>query len=371
MKRTQKELVVSRREEWAAGVNVGLEYQGDAVHLEVPRHRWGLLGLRSIDSGVKGFSWERVRVEGEFPSGSSLRVYAYASDSKSYGLWPDLDRALRELSGEADELRRVVEEVYGPPAGRGPDILANRKGRYLFLLLEVMSSGASGPTIRGVRVWMEGDHMVDYLPALYQGDAFTRRYLSVFNSMVLDMEERIEEIPCLLDWETTGEEMLRYLSTWVCLDGSGSTAEELRRWGPTALDDYEGLYTAAGVRRSVRRLTGREPIIIEHPSVDPNAPTCIDPELYRRLYGDDPYRFFVLLEEDTFPSRDKIEEFLARMEGLIPAGMKLELVLLKRCVQLDWHTYLGVNSVVGSYVAAAIDENTTIHFDTMIGGQGE
>ena len=43
-------------------------------------------------------------------------------------------------------------------------------------------------------------------------------------------------------------------------------------------------------------------------------------------------------------------------------------MLLKKCIQLDWHAYLGINSVVGSYVPAAIDENTTIHFDTMIGG---
>lgn len=56
------------------------------------------------------------------------------------------------------------------------------------------------------------------------------------------------------------------------------------------------------------------------------------------------------------------------MQGLIPAGMSLELVLLKQCVQLDWHTYLGINSRVGSYVPAVIDENVTIHYDTTIGG---
>ena len=46
----------------------------------------------------------------------------------------------------------------------------------------------------------------------------------------------------------------------------------------------------------------------------------------------------------------------------------MQLVQLKQCVQLDWHTYLGVNSRVGGYVAAAIDEQVTIHYDTTIGG---
>ena len=60
--------------------------------------------------------------------------------------------------------------------------------------------------------------------------------------------------------------------------------------------------------------------------------------------------------------------FLVRMQGLIPAGMSLELVLLKQCVQLDWHTYLGINLARGQHVPAVIDENVTIHYDTTIGG---
>ena len=57
----------------------------------------------------------------------------------------------------------------------------------------------------------------------------------------------------------------------------------LRERVRTALSDYEDLYTVEGVRRSVRRLTGRDPILIEHFQVSPNRPDCKDPELYRRL----------------------------------------------------------------------------------------
>ena len=44
-------------------------------------------------------------------------------------------------------------------------------------------------------------------------------------------------------------------------------------------------------------------------------------------------------------------------------------MLLKPCVQLDWHTYLGINSRIGEYVTAVIDELVTIHYDTTIGGE--
>ena len=368
MKSTQRELVLCRQEDWISGLRQQLDLRGDTLFLDVRQHTSGFICLRAIDSGQSGFAWKRIQVGCHLPEGSTLRVYAYASDSRNWGMWPDLDQALPDLEGGEAQTLRVLSELFGEAAGHSEDFLANRTGRYLWLMLELMSSGAENPVIDSVTIWMGGDHMADYLPALYQGDDFTERFLSVFNSIYLDMERQINDLPRLLDCVETNDGMLRSLSSWVCLNAERSTVEELRRWIPTALDDYEDMYTVEGIKRSVKRLTGREPVIIEHHSIDPNDPVCINPAVNRRLYGDDPFKFFVLLEEDTFPSRDRMEDFLAQMRLLIPAGMELELVLLKKCIQLDWHAYLGVNTVVGSYIPATIDENTTIHFDTMIGG---
>ena len=63
-----------------------------------------------------------------------------------------------------------------------------------------------------------------------------------------------------------------------------------------------------------------------------------------------------------------MERFLEQMRDRIPAESSMELVILRPCVQLDWHTYLGVNSQIGDYVPAAIDESMTLHYDTTIGG---
>ena len=77
---------------------------------------------------------------------------------------------------------------------------------------------------------------------------------------------------------------------------------------------------------------------------------------------------FVLLPQDTFSTQQEMEHFLRSMEELIPAETELELVLLKPCVQLDWHTYLGINSRIEGYVPAVIDESMAIHYNTTIGG---
>lgn len=368
MKNTQKKLVLCRREDWMDGLCSQITLQQDTLLLDVSRHTVGFACIHAIDGGAPGFLWKRIQVGCRLPEGSTLRVYAYASDSKSWGEWPNLDTALCAMQGSYHELRKMLDPIFGEPVGKSGDFLVRRTGRYLWLMFELMSSGAESPAIESVTLWLEGDHMTDYLPAIYQNDDFTSRFMSVFNSMFLDMEQRIYDLPGLLDSDTADEKMLRNLASWVCLDGERATAEELRRWIPSALDDFENMYTVEGISRSIKRITGRTPILVEHHQVDPNSPTCINPNIYRKLYGDDPFRFFVLMDEDTFPRRDDIEDFLERMQTLIPAGTELKLILLKKCIQLDWHTYLGVNSFVGSYVPVAVDENTTIHFDTVIGG---
>ena len=62
------------------------------------------------------------------------------------------------------------------------------------------------------------------------------------------------------------------------------------------------------------------------------------------------------------------EQGLEQLKEYVPAETTPELVLLKPGVQLDRHTYLGLNTSIEEYVAAVIDETVTIHNDTTIGG---
>ena len=181
------------------------------------------------------------------------------------------------------------------------------------------------------------------------------------------MEHKIDGLPGRLDVNRADTEMLSFLARCVCLD-EGTPQELLREMIPRAMDFYESMYTPEGIRRSAWLLSGRRPELIEYFDVDPGLPDCRNPVLYRRLYGENPYRFFLLFPYDTFASQRDMERFLSRMRDRIPAWADLELILLKPCVQLDWHTYLGLNSRIGSFIPAAIDETQTIHYDTTIGG---
>lgn len=363
MNPVHRQLKISCAEQWLGGRFVHIIPHGDGLMLNQADYAIGRYCLPAIDAGENGFHWGRVVLDTWLPRDSFLKVYAYASDYRPWGDWEDLDQGLREWNGDWPELTR---QLFGPPVSHGSDFYLKLTGRYLWLMFELIATGEEAPEIRSVRIHMGGDHMVDYLPAIYQGEDFTGRFLSIFDSMLMDMEWQIEDLPQRLDYENTDREMLEYLASWVCAEGEDP--ETLKERIATALPDYETQYTAEGIRRTIRRLTGKDAYIIEHFNVSPNRPDCSDPVLYRKLYGEDPYRFFVLMEENAFAGQQEMEQFLRQMEERIPAGTELELVLLKQGIQLGWHTYLGLNSRVGGYVPAVVDQNITIHYDTMIGG---
>lgn len=198
---------------------------------------------------------------------------------------------------------------------------------------------------------MSGDHMVDYLPAIYRGEDFTYRYLSIYNTMFQDMEAAIDDLPRLLDLNSAPPEMLAFLARWLCVDpeeGGGPQSPAAARARGVREHVHPGGVAApqSASRGSARGLS----------SILPWTPTTRGAKTLRctrRLYGDDPYRFFLLLPNDTFSDQRELERFLDRMRELTPAGTTLELVLLKPCVQLDWHTYLGINSQISGYIPAA------------------
>lgn len=358
----QHYLTLCCSEQWQGGIFQHVLPDGDTLRLEEGCTS-GVYCMPPLDSGENGFTWSRVIVDALLPEDSAIRVYAWADDETDGLQWGELGE---RLASHGQDPVPLLRKFFGPPAAASLDFYLSCSGRHLWLALELNATGEDAPVIRGFSFRMGGDHMADYLPAIYQEDSFTRRFLSIFDSMLMDMEREICALPGRLDFESAGADTLCYLASWVCVDES--SPDKLRQRLYTALPDYETMYTPAGIKRSIRRLTGREALLIEHFSVDPNLPDCRNPELYRRLYGEDPYRFFALLEDGAFPSRDLAEAFLDEMQSLIPAGAELELVLLKPCVQLDRHTYLGINSKVGGYIPAVIDENMTIHYDTTIGG---
>ena len=365
MEKIRKIRTLSRREEWVKAVLFQVELQGDCLMVDGGKVPMGFVCFPVIDSCEMSFRWSRAWLEGYFPPDTTVRLRCYLSNTieEQEG---GFDWQIRHLCEKEDPLT-AARMLFGAPISDATDFLIPGSGRYLRLMAEIGNTGGAKPYVSALRIQMEADHMRDYLPAIYREDDFTYRFLSIFDSMTSDLEQHIDSISKELDIRQADDEMLSYLASWLCLEPTADR-EALQQRMLTALEDYETMYTLDGIHRTIRRLTGHDAIIIEGKDVDPNTSDAGNSDTLRQLYGDNPFQFFVLMEEKALPSAQAIEEFVEQMKRYIPAGVEMKLVVLRDGVQLGRHTYLEINTVLKDYVSAVIGDNTSIYVDTMIGG---
>lgn len=368
-------ITLNSGKDWRRGLMIGLEVEnGRLVMSDSASVSRGLFYSASIDSGETDFEWDRLIVQADIPPDTLFTISAFASNDRSFPFEDEasVDDYLKSPyvspTVKASRLDGLFTESYSGMR----DLLLQCRGRYLWLKFELVATGAKKPRVDSVRLQYTGDHMIDYLPAIYRKggkNSFTRRFLSIFNSLVLDMEEAIYDVASRFDYELVDSDMLRYIASWVCVDAESLTDEEIRENIARAAEEYRFAQTPEGIRRLIRRWTGRDPILLEHFQVQDVIRRGKDRDLYIKLYGKDPYKFFVLLDEKAFKSRREADAFLRRLQKVLPAYVEAELILLNSSVYLDYHTYLGINSVIGSYTPMVIDDSTAIHYDTIIGGE--
>lgn len=368
MNRKSKKLILCKKSDLRLAFYSNITVGTDDVAVS-DTSRPAVICFGEVDCGESGHLWDRITIDCTLGEDSMLRVWAAASDDGSVG-GEDIDALIASDAGE-DEKKAALYRIFGAPVSSCRDFLANCRGRRLRLMLELSTVGGAPPRLQNVAIHFDADHMIDYLPAVYRENGeFTRRFLSVFNSLFIDMDARIDALPSEADPDNTDPETVERLARWTFINtvAPGASVSDLRGYIKNSREYFSGMYTRAGICESVRRLCGRVPFIIENSDVNCDRPDCPDPELYRRLYGDSIYRFFILLGDDTFPDRAAVDSFISNMEECIPANTEMSLILLSRSISLDRHTYLGINTYVSDYTPLAVDGNSPIHYDSMIGG---
>lgn len=371
MEKKRTFLSINRSDQWQRALVVDLVPDGDALVLQPDKSMFtGTVYAAALDAGESDFEWGRVLLQGSL-SGALLRCSVHAQNSR---FWdeeiPDIDAYLIDPYVSRPVKTSRLDAIFQRTQANADDFLANVKGRYLWIKVELISQGLTPCRLEAVRVQYSGDHMMDYLPDMYQREdpeGFTRRFLSIFNNMVLDMEENIYEIGRELDFETCSPAMREYLASWLCID-EALPPEALKERIATAFSEYQFMQTPAGISRAIERWTGVKPILLEHFTVDAQLHSGKDQELYKKLFGDNPYRYFVLLPERAFSGSGSAEQFLKRLRAITPAHVEAELVLLKEGVYLDYNTYMEINTQIADFKTVSIADAASFNYNTIIGG---
>ncbi len=106
---------------------------------------------------------------------------------------------------------------------------------------------------------------VQYLPAPYQGDSFTGRFLMIFESIIEPIERTIDNIPHYLDPKVTPADWLSWIAGWIGQDLDENWPLDRRR---LLVSRAGQLHRGSGTRRSLKEhleiYSGRNALVIEN-----------------------------------------------------------------------------------------------------------
>lgn len=376
MNRSRSYITLNRPSEWQRCLLSGMGISGSAVVSDGSAGCTMITG--SADSTEHGFMWRSLEIFAHSGENTIMRVSAYAADStiiSAGGRTFELDSLLKDGSVSPGERLELVSELFKPIGTNCDDMPINLRGRYIWIKLDFMTLDREQVEISKLKLLLKSDSMMQYLPELYRAsdgeNGFLTRFMSIFDSIFFDMDERIMKARSSLDYRIADGEMLRYLADWIMTEDAvylsdEALREKIRR---TALD-YRTTGTRQGLSDWIENEYGVKPNIIEYFSVKKLVNEGKDSEVYRRLFGTDPYKFFVLLPEKTFTDTHSANIFTQKLRDRIPAYTEAEVVILRKNVILEDHTYLGVNSVISGYSCAEADAGS-IAGDIILGGSND
>ncbi len=377
MNRSRSYITLNRPSEWQRCLLSGMEISGGSVVSAGSRAECTMI-TGSADSTEHGFMWRSLELSAHSGENTIIRVSAYAADTtviSAGGRTLELDSLLRDGTVSPEERLGIISGLFTPIGTNYTDVPVNLRGRYIWIKLDFMMLDREPVEVTKLKLLLKSESMMQYLPEMYRAadgeNGFMTRFMSIFDSIFFDMDERIEKARSSLDPRIAEGDMLRYLADWIMTeDAAYLSTEELREKIRRTAREYRSIGTRQGLSDWIEQEYGVKPNIIEHFSVKKLVSGGKDREVYRRLFGTDPYKFYVLLPEKTFADTHAANIFTEKLKNRIPAYTEAEVVILKRNVILENHTYLGVNSVISGYSCAEADAGS-IAGDIILGGSND
>jgi phage tail-like protein len=180
--------------------------------------------------------WDRLRLDGCIPPGTTVTVSAWSSDEKTEpGSWVTQPAPLLSPSGSelaAHARAAIVATDLKARHGTFEFLFQRMQGRYLQLRIMLAGDGDASPRLRALRAsWPRLSWAEQYLPAIYREEPepadFLDRYLANMQGTVSGIEERMISAQTLFDTRTAPLETLGWLAEWfdVALDPSWQEAQ--------------------------------------------------------------------------------------------------------------------------------------------------
>ncbi len=246
----------------------------------------GVYYSKTMDSGIQDCQWHRLAMDAEIPQRSVLEISFYSSDDEELKktideLLSDSRKTIRQkVSSMEDEIPWIGPERYyssdDPRATDGAHeqkrrdmLLKGKSGRYLWLKITLLTFDENvRPAISQMRVFYPRSSYLRYLPAIYQEDPkskeFLERFLSLFETVFYDLETEISHVFKYFDPETSPQNFLTWLASWMKIALEEDWPEDKKR---KFIQEASSLYklkgTPSGIEKLIEIYTGKKPLIQE------------------------------------------------------------------------------------------------------------
>lgn len=368
-----KSFVINRESDWKyESVLSNLSFFNDIL-LSKKNGENGVYISGAFDSGQAETVWHRLRIDMEIPGGAIVNVRVYASDSADVivpspvgegKLKTDINKYVRDKSIDINRKIDMLDYIGSKKYVNLDDLLMfGFKGRYLWLCLEIINYEKQRVKIRSVKIEFPRVSFVDYLPEIYRenekDDSFLARYLGIFQSVYIDLEDRIDNTPVHFDAEKTSKDFLNWMADWLSVKNASIWGEKkLRTLIKESVSIYKMKGTKASISKIVKEYTGIEPIIVEQFDVKNNEYYQKQKKQVENLFGNNGYVFTVILSDKYIDDTEDYVELLKVIGSVAPIDSICNLVVLNDKIYLGHHCYMGINSYIAQNKELIIGENS-------------
>lgn len=311
-----------------------------------------------FDSGEDENTWQFLEIKGDFKD-CKLEAVVAASDRDYRSVFEDETLSIEE---QAEFIRNLsgIRRVNAKNL-----LLTGLTGRYLYILFQIDGQGECRFTLQEASVEFPKNTFLEYFPEVYQTDnEFFERYTSIFQSMYLQLEKKIDEIPMRLDYEKAELEDLIELAGWIGFDrvilkeavGDGKP-ERLRRLIAHVNEIQAGKGTKKALELVLEILYQENIRLLEYFKwYEYLEKRPGELALYQTLYGKDSRCLTVIIENKKLHSYTEAEKknIYQVINCMLPVGMNCKLLFLRQSCHMDSHCYLDHNSMLASLAAASV-----------------
>lgn len=322
----------------------------------------------SIDGIENDAKWGRLHLDYKLQEDMVLTTYAVAVKDKEIQRNDEIisiNEILKDSEISTKDKVLFMEELGAVKQINQTDILLYElEGRYLYLCVEVQGLGEG--EIGNLWVDNQGDFFLDTFPEVYrERGSFFHRYMSVFSSIYMDFQEKIDKVADFLDIDTAPAEILSIFCKWMGLDVSGDflTEDRLR----TLVREAYHLNRTKGTREALLRVCeivlGEKVVILEKNVIRENT-QAESRKIYEDLYGNGIYDVTLLVH--TFVPENQKSQLMFLLNQFKPIRTNLKIKFLDQKGSLDGHVYMDMNAQVMDTRAVVLDERAGLDGNIML-----